>query len=162
MAPVSAGLILLLPVIGMAQDHCPWINKATVEGVLGTAATESVKVDKGPPVTTVCRFQAEGTSSTSDLQIDVVQMIDTATEFPIYKAECGAKASPLRAIGNEAEMCSLKTAGMTYAAKVIGRVRDRAFIVLLKMNAGSGRTMTEDMVQEKVGGVAEQVAGSLF
>lgn len=148
--------------MGVAQDHCPWINKATAEGVLGTDATESVKVGKGPPETTVCKFLAKGPNPISDLQVDVIQMKDVAKEFPLDKAQCGPDATPLRGIGNEAELCSVKTPGTMYMEKVIGRVRDRAFIVTLTLGVDPAQSVPEDVVREKADSAAEEVAGNLF
>ena len=71
-----------------------------------------------------------------------------------YKARCGAGATALRAIGNEA--CAVEIKGQTYGQEVIGRVRDQIFTVTLTT------TVPKDALQEKARNIAEQVAGALF
>jgi hypothetical protein len=61
---------------------------------------------------------------------------------------------PLKAIGNEALACS-----DDHAELVVGRVRDRAFLVRLGTNDHSTQPSA---LREKARRVAEQVAGILF
>jgi hypothetical protein len=76
-------------------------------------------------------------------------MPSPATDFPSYLARCHSPSEPLKAIGNKAVACSDEG-----AEQVIGRVRNRAFIIRIKT---PGRDL-----REKSRKVAEQVAGILF
>jgi hypothetical protein len=152
----AAGLFIFLPQLCHAQSRCPWINKATASGILGGPAT--VSVDNKKPDSTVCKFHFEKDNHVYDLQIDVEQMKDANTEFVSYKSRCGAEATSLRGIGNEAQACSADK-GATHAEQVIGRVRDRAFVVILSTDDSS---MPRDVLKEKARSDAEQVAGILF
>jgi hypothetical protein len=49
-----------------------------------------------------------------------------------------------------------------YAEKVVGRVRDQAFVVSVDATAPDNPAMTQKMRREKAQLVAEQVAGALF
>jgi hypothetical protein len=119
-------------VLGRAESACPWLNAATAGGILGGPVTTSVKPG-------VCEF-ARG---------EAVLRIEVQKKPAVLSAKCESKATPLRAIGNEAVACNAGTAEM-----VIGRVRDERFLVSLRMvDASAG---------ERVRKVAEQVAGSLF
>ena len=72
--------------------------------------------------------------------------IEAAKDFDSYVATCRSQAAPLRAIGREAIACRGEA-----GEQVVGKVRDRAFLV---------RITTND--PEKVRKVAEMVAGSMF
>lgn len=126
-------MALLLPAIGAAAETCPWINAATAGGVLGGEVTATVTPD-------TCTFVRPG----SELRIGV-QPKDAA-----HAVTCGPGPSPLKAIGNEAVIC---TEGRT--AKVVGRVRDKIFTITVTSSK-------PDTLREKALRVAEQVAGNLF
>ena len=104
---------------------CPWLNQATAAGVLGGTVTQ-----------VGCIF----TRGSLELRIE------TAKDFESYAATCRSEAVPLKAIGSGALACRGET-----GEQVVGRVRDRAFLV---------RITTND--REKVRKVAEMVAGSMF
>jgi hypothetical protein len=85
-------------------------------------------------------------------------MKDPTREFASYSAKCGRNATPLRAIGNEALLCSLHTKNQ-FSEQVVSRVRERAFLVRVSSNAADPqRTELLDESQK----IAEQVAGFLF
>ena len=104
---------------------CPWLNQATAAGVLGGTVTQAG-----------CTF-ARGS---------VELRIEAAKDFESYAATCRSEPVPLKAIGSEALACRGEA-----GEQVVGRVRDRAFLV---------RITTND--REKVRKVAEMVAGSMF
>ncbi|MGA2745713.1 MAG: hypothetical protein ABSE44_13550 [Candidatus Sulfotelmatobacter sp.] len=85
-------------------------------------------------------------------------MKNPAREFAPYSAKCGPNAAPLRAIGNEALVCSLRGKNQ-FSEQVVSRVRERAFIVKITSNlAPTG----ESDLRERTQKIAEQVAGFLF
>ena len=89
-------------------------------------------------------------------------MTDVPKQFPIYLAQCPPKSTPLPAIGNEAVMCSIQDKGDEYVEIVVGRVRDRAFVVSVSSSIQNDPSMTQETRRERASLVAEQVAGILF
>ena len=86
-----------------------------------------------------CEFQAQ--ESTAQLVIKVTATSDT------HQVQCGAHPKPLKAIGNEAMVCTTPQ-----QSRVAGRVRDQAFVI----------TMKPGNKEEQVKKAAEIVAGNLF
>ncbi|MGA3042358.1 MAG: hypothetical protein ABSF54_16365 [Bryobacteraceae bacterium] len=134
-----------LPSLAGAAETCPWLNVATASGFLGAHITSSSVRHAQSNDDATCEFiSAEGS-----LAVAVQTMPSPAADFPSYLARCHSPAEPLQAIGNKAVVCS--DAG---AQQVIGRVRNRAFVIRIK---APGRDL-----REKARKVAEQVAGILF
>ena len=106
-----------------------------------------------------CTFVRQSGSTAGELQIDVRTMNEPAKEFGAFTARCGASGTPLKAIGNEAIACSVNDKSGRLFEQVVGRVRDRAFVIRLSLK---DPLLTEDAVREKARKVAEQVAGNLF
>jgi hypothetical protein len=129
----------------MAADQCPWLNAATAAGVLGGAVRQAVT-----PAS--CEFVRQEGGSHLTLRIEV-------EAARASHAECGTGATPLKAIGNEAQACSYAGAEGQPAEQVVGRVRDQVFLVRIRANDPSvpAKTLREKAVQ-----IARQVAGSLF
>jgi hypothetical protein len=89
-------------------------------------------------------------------------MKDPASEFASYSAKCEQDATPLRAIGNEARVCSLHQQN-EFSEQVVSRVRERAFLVSVTSNATApGPSDLRADLREKTEKIAEQVAGFLF
>jgi hypothetical protein len=146
-------VLLALPAIGPAAEICPWLNAATAGGVLGGPVAVTVtRAKTGDDAS--CGFIRHDGSMVDELRIEVETMLSPAKDFPSYVARCHAPAVPLKAIGNEAQACSDGS-----AEQVIGRVRDRAFLVRI---SASGRSPRPDILRDKARKVAEQVAGILF
>ncbi len=154
------GLAMLLPTVCHGQAKCPWINEATARGILGGAVTLTAKVsDHGDGV---CEFSRQQGALVHQLRVSVDIMTDIPKQFPMYLAQCPPKSTPLRAIGNEAVMCSIQGKGDQSAERVVGRVRDQVFVVSVSSSAQDDPSMTREMRREKANLVAEQVAGILF
>ena len=154
------GLTMAIPAVCHAQAKCPWINEATASGILGGDVTLSATVsDRGEGV---CEFSRHHQDVVYQLHISVNIMSNIAKEFPTYIAQCPPKTNPLRAVGNEAVMCSIQGKGRTSAEMVVGRVRDQAFVVSISSSLQEDPSMTQEMRREKANRVAEQVAGILF
>jgi hypothetical protein len=93
------------------------------------------------------------------LRIEVVTMSDVAAAFPGFRGRCGIDSQPVRAIGNEAVVCGVAAAVRGgVAEQVVGRVRERAFVVSISAGVGTDQaTLRETTLR-----VAEMVAGFLF
>ena len=160
----------------LAKDMCPWINEPTAAGYLHGDVTVTVThtstgadkaaaaaaTDAGSSVSigdATCEFVRHDAAGVTTLRIEVVTMSNVAAAFPAFRGRCGKDGQAVRAIGNEAVVCSVKTsASGGVAEQVVGRVRERAFVVLISSAAGTDRaTLRETTLR-----VAEQVAGFLF
>jgi hypothetical protein len=152
---LPAVLLLGLPACaGQAQETCPWLNAATAGGVLG-GPVAAVTVKRDPPGGDAsCEFTRRDGSALFELRIEVETMGSPAKDFQPYIARCHSAGAPLKAIGNEALAC--RDEG---GEQVVGRVRNRAFVVRVTTN---GRSSQPSELREKARKVAEQVAGILF
>ena len=151
------GLLLFavacLSPIGEAAETCPWLNRATAGGVLGGPVVMTVtRAKTGDDA--ACEFIRRDGSLVLELRIEVETMRSPAEDFASYAARCHSPAAPLKAIGNETLACDDEGSG-----QVIGRVRDRAFLVRISTN---NRTSQPGALRDKARKVAEQVAGILF
>jgi hypothetical protein len=155
-----AGLTVLMPMVCQAQAKCPWINEATAGGILGGAVTVRVNVTDGAGG--VCEFSRHRGETVHELRVSVHLMTDIPKQFPAYLAQCSPKSTPVPAVGNQAALCSIAVKGQKYEERVVGRVRDQAFVVGVSSNVRDDRSMTQEMRREKANLIAEQVAGILF
>ncbi|MGC1620076.1 MAG: hypothetical protein WA765_16420 [Candidatus Acidiferrum sp.] len=154
------GLAMLMPAVCRAQMKCPWVNEATARGILGGPVAVTVKIIE--PSSGVCEFSRQQGAVLRELTISVNAMTDIPKQFPSYLSQCPPKSAPLRAIGNEAVMCSVQTHRNLYAEKVVGRVREQAFIVSIGSGLKDDPSLTPELRREKANLVAEMVAGNLF
>jgi len=150
------------PVVCRAEPQCPWLNAATAGGFLGgdaQAAVTGVTVDGDA----TCEFSG---AANAMLRIAVHTMAHMIDEFPGYLAQCGAGAQALKGIGNQAVECIAKTGESKGQEIIIGRVRDRAFVITIRA-AWIGRpptspTKTSNPISDNSENIAEMVAGSMF
>jgi len=152
--------LALWPEICLAQAKCPWINEATARGILGGPVT--MKVELNEQGAGVCKFSRQQGNANLELQIAVYLMTDIPKQFPGYLAECPPKSAALRAIGNEAVVCSAQGKSGEFEERVVGRVRNQAFVVGVSSSVEADPAMTKEMRREKANVVAEHVAGILF
>jgi len=143
-----------LPSIAAAAEICPWLNAATAGGALGGPVAMTVTRAKAGDDAT-CNFVRRDGSLQFELRIEVETMPSPAKDFASYTARCHSVAVPLKAIGNEALACS----DGQHAEQVVGRVRDRAFLVRVSTSDPSSQPSA---LRDKARKVAEQVAGILF
>jgi hypothetical protein len=147
-------LAILIAAACRAEDACPFLNAATAAGVLGG---EVISHYDGSTclfthaAATVPGRDREGAVFASQLLIKV----QTVT-LP-YKLVCEPNPTSLKAIGNEAVICSMEGKNGSISEQIAGRVRDRAFFIRLTSN-----NIPRDALREKARSVAEQVAGILF
>jgi hypothetical protein len=155
-------LLVLLPVLAQAAETCPWLNAATAGGVLGGTVTTTVTHENANRDDAVCAFALARGEPGAKLRIDVRTMDPPRSEYTSRAAECGSNPAPLKAIGNEAVVCSPDEGpGGRRSALVVGRVRNRIFTILIS-TTNSSSSETPDLLREKARAVAEQVAGNLF
>lgn len=162
--PKICALILFLACLGVPTVHaatqpCPWLNAATAAGVLDAPVTVSVTYFGQDNTDAACEFTYKAANTVRRLRIEVNTMKDFSRDFPRYLARCGQGTKPLRAIGNEAVVCSVPGKNKQVAEQVVSRVRDRAFIVDLFSNDSATE---RDAIRDKTQQIAEQVAGALF
>jgi hypothetical protein len=142
-----------------AQAQCPWLNAATAGGVLGGEVQLSI-TDVTSQGDATCHFIRKQDSSSFTLTIDVHTMTLPSKDFSIYLAQCGGTLLSVKAVGNEAFQCVSKDASTSGEEQVIGRVRDRAFV--LTVNAKLTKQPDKSALSHETRNVAEQVAGALF
>lgn len=159
LASVLIAGLFLSSSICHAEILCPWINKATAFGVLGTtedAATANVSEISS----TACDFTYRDGDTTRELRVTVEQVHDGKVALDAYETRCGRDVTPLRAIGNEAVMCTpnQKAPGKL----IVGRVRDNAFTISLITSSRNDPLIPPETLTQRIELVAEQVSGNLF
>lgn len=163
MAVVFAVVIgtFIAPPRCLAEIQCPWLNAATAAGVLGgdVQANVSALTPKGD---TTCEFKRTEHSAVFALTIAVHTMALPSKDFATYLARCSGTAVSLKAIGNEAVQCVPSNGAGDGGEEIIGRVRDRAFVIDLKRSSTRQPTSSANGLSEEARNVAEQVAGMLF
>jgi hypothetical protein len=186
--PFALVVILFVPACCQAEETCLWLNAATAGGILDGAVTATVSRPNGSPVNTHpanakssagpmnanpgaanyskdgiddadCVFARRAGTTLTEMRIEVRTMNDSRNELTAHLAHCGALPVPLKAIGTEALACSLDGKAEQHAEQVVGRVRDRVFLVRLSTNDAS---IGQAVLREKTRKTAEQVAGNLF
>jgi hypothetical protein len=143
----------------LAEVPCPWLNSATAAGVLGGDVQANV-TPLTPQGDTTCDFKRTEHSGVSSLTIAVHTMALPAKDYASYLARCMGTAVSLKAVGNEAIQCVQNNG--SGGEQIIGRVRERAFVIDLKRNSAGSRSSTASGLSEEARNVAEQVAGALF
>ncbi len=148
---------LLLPGISLGEETCPWMNTATASGLLGGDVTVRVNHASKNKEDANCDFGRQQGTLIYQLGIQVETMASPSA-FGAFVAPCAAEGTRLKGIGNEAFACSLGKYGQL-SEQVVGRVRDRAFVVRASTNDPAA---AQASFREKVTKAAEQVAGNLF
>jgi hypothetical protein len=143
-----------------AQAHCAWLNDATASGVLNGSVT--LDLESAPDDQSICVFTNLKTAKDySTLRIMVQPLKDVNNAVVSHKSLCTSAPVALKAIGNEAISCSADV-GYSRGEQVIGRVRDRLFIVTVSSTIAQDPSVTRQLLQEKARTIAEQIAGALF
>ena len=154
-----ASLPLWASGICQAKETCPWLNEATAAGFLSGSVTSTVTHPYKNKDDADCEFIHRDGATVTALQIEVETMSDITAQFPSYLGKCAANPTPLKAIGNLAVACAVDEKKGRYSELIVGRVRERAFVVRINSNADES---TRENFHERVKQVAEQVAGFLF
>lgn len=145
---------------GFAQAQCPWLNAATAGGLLG-GDVQTVVSAPNTLGDVNCDFTRNPGPAASMLKIDVHTMTNPSKDFGAYLAQCGGPTQPLKAIGNEAVQC-FSSSNAKGEERIIGRVRDRAFIISLKASPPYRTSSSKAELSDEARNLAEQVAGALF
>jgi hypothetical protein len=160
---LSTGVLFLAlffcaPAMSQTSERCPWLNTATAAGTLNGPVTFTVTHAGEDKQDAICEFVHQEGAVVGRLRIEVQTMKDPSREFAAYSAKCGRDGTPLRAVGNEATVCSLHRQN-EFSEQIVSRVRERAFLVSVTSNATAPGASE---LREKAEKIAEQVAGFLF
>jgi len=158
---VFAIYCLTLPTVGHATNNCPWINEATAGGLLGGDAV-GMKTDATAGQPTVCTFTQQGTGVTRTLRITVEIAPEPHVRMGAVAQVCGSDASPIKAIGNEALVCTADDRKGGLGERVVGRVRDQVFTITIASTLKGDPILNREALKAKIYTAAEQVAGNLF
>jgi hypothetical protein len=152
--------LLLLSASSKAQAHCAWLNDATASGLLNGPVT--LDLETAPDDQSICVFTNLKTAKDySTLRIMVQPLKDANNAVVSHKSLCTSAPVALKAIGNEAISCAADV-GYSRGEQVIGRVRDRLFIVTVSSTIAQDPSATRPLLEEKARTIAEQIAGALF
>ena len=157
---VTAGTFVS-PTRCRAHTQCPWLNAATAAGVLGGEVQASATA-LTPQGDTTCDFKRTQQTSVIELKIAVHTMALPPKDFATYLAQCAGTPVPLKAIGNEAFQCFPSKSSDNRGEQIIGRVRDRAFVIDIKRGSAKQLTSPQNGLSDEARNIAEQVAGALF
>ncbi len=155
MRSVALGLAVFIPLCCSGEQSCHWINAATAAGILGGAVETTVTDPASHKDREICDFVRQK-SPANRLRIEVSALASSWSAFAA--SSCSSHQTPLRGIGNEAVSCEMTVRG-EIAEKVVGRVRNQAFVIELSTDDHSAKQPT---LLEKACIAAEQVAGNLF
>ena len=153
--------VIAMPSTCMAKNNCPWINEATASGLLGGNA-EGAFTDATPRQPADCTFTQQDSGVTRTLRITVEQSNAPRQQMSAVGSLCGPNSTPVRAIGNEAMMCSLEGHNSLHGTFMAGRARDQVFTITLRTTLKNDPFLTQDALQAKIHIAAEQVSGNLF
>jgi hypothetical protein len=157
--------VMLFPLVFLsarckAQAHCAWLNEATAAGVLNGPVT--LDLETAADDQSICVFTNLRTAKDySALRIMIQPLKDVGKAVASHESLCTSAPVALKAIGNEAVSCSADV-GYSRGEQVIGRVRDRLFIVTVSSTIAQDPSATRQLLQEKAKTIAEQIAGALF
>ncbi|MGA2851743.1 MAG: hypothetical protein ABSE46_22290 [Terracidiphilus sp.] len=158
---LAIGVICLsLPALSHATNNCPWLNEATAGGLLGGDAIGMKTGADGQP--TVCTFTQQDTGVTRTLRITVEIASDPHARMSAVAQVCGADALPIKAIGNEALVCTADDRKGAVGERVVGRVRDQVFTITIASTLKADPILNRDALKARIYTAAEQVAGNLF
>ena len=160
---IGSGFILLgAPTATLAANNCPWMNEATASALLGgnAAGAYSSSTAHQPAV---CTFTQSAPDVIRVLRITIsLAKDDPEAQLVKSEAACGANPTPLTAIGNEAVACALDEPTEGHGARVVGRVRDQVFEILITTTLKDDPILTRDTLRIRINTAAEQVSGNLF
>ncbi len=153
--------LLCTPVAGKAANKCPWINEATASGLLGGDAVGAFTPGAtGQPA--VCTFTQQSADATRTLRITVELAANPHEKLEAAAMNCGTDTAPLRAIGNEAVVCTVDGRKGAMGERVVGRVRDQVFSITIGTTLKVDPILPRDVLKTNILTAAEQISGNLF
>ncbi len=146
------------PALCRAQAVCPWINAVTaVDAPSGTfVPADQITVSKNE-----CRFDYQEDGVAYELRVIVQETENSSKDLEMKQAGCTSKTTALKGLGNEAVMCGADKRS-SRGEQVIGRVRDKLFVVDVSVKAGRGSNAEAKSLGDMATMIANQVAGNLF
>ena len=148
------------PARAMAANNCAWITESTASGLLGGDAVGEVSAATGQP--TVCTFTQMDTGVKRILRITVEIAPEPHARMEAVAQVCGADQLPIKAIGNEAMVCTADDRKAGPGERVVGRVRDQVFTITISTTLKNDTLLTREALKARIYTAAEQVAGNLF
>jgi hypothetical protein len=153
--------IFALPGSAHAANNCPWINEATVSGLLdGQAVGSFTQGPAGQPATCSFVFKEAGGARTVDITVETVQ--DAHARVMSMTKGCKQPREVLPAIGNEAYVCATEHGKDAMAERVVGRVRDQFFTISFSTTGKGNLILSPQDLRTRISTVSEQVSGNLF
>jgi hypothetical protein len=128
--------------------------------LLGGDAVGESSASTGQPA--VCTFTQAADGVKRTLRITVEVTPDAHMRVGAISQGCGADASPLKAIGNEAIACAADDRKGMMGERVVGRVRDQLFTITIGSSLKNDPVLTREALKSSIYTAAEQVAGNLF
>lgn len=159
---IALGVCLIgLHTLCRAANNCAWINEATVSGLLGGQAVGAVtETSAGQPG--ACTFTQQDEKGKRTLRVTVEIAGDGHARLGAIAQACGADAVSVRAIGNEALICTADEDKKRMGERVVGRVRDQVFTITIGTTLKNDPILTRDQLKSRIYAAAEQVSGNLF
>ncbi len=151
---------LWLPALAHAKESCPWLDAATASGALDVVVEVTVSHPLGGSADdATCTFTQRKGATFRELRIDVQTPPEGKRTLSAYTAVCTSKPIELKAVANEALACSIASKNGQLAAQVVGRLRDRIFVVQIRANTA---WMKQEALVEKASVLADQISGNLY
>lgn len=141
------------------STSCPWITEATAASILA-GAPETVDSEASSTAPAACTFRQTTRSGTRTLIITVETTSTAASRFSALTAACQTPTA-LTGIGNGAVSCPQHRDAAS-AEKVVGRVRNQVFTILLTTTLKPDPVLTTAELKARARTAAEQVSGNLF
>ena len=157
-----AGCLSAAPALAHAANNCAWINETTASGLLGGDSIGVLTEPAAPGQPTICTFTQDQAGIKRTLRITVEIAADPQSRLAAVSQSCGTDAAPLKAIGNEATVCTADDRKSGPAERVVGRVRDQVFTITLSTSLKCDPILTREALKTRIYTAAEQVAGNLF
>ena len=158
---LAAVLLMSLTSAAHAANQCPWMNQATASGLLeGEANIEYSKSPAGQAG--ICTFIDREASLTRTLTIQVEVSPAAHQRVEEFAHACGGQSEPVPAVGNEANLCTSTDRKGMREERIVGRVRDQVFSIVLGTSSKNDSARHADMLRMHLLSAAEQVSGGLF
>jgi hypothetical protein len=144
-----------------AGNNCPWINEATVSGLLdGPAVGAYNQGSVGQSATCNFVFKTADGSRTFTITVDTAQ--DAHARVMSMAKGCKQPQEVLPAIGNEAYVCTTEHTKDAIAERVVGRVRDQVFSILISTTGKADLILSTQDLKSRISLASEEVSGNLF
>jgi hypothetical protein len=144
-----------------AANDCPWVNEATVSGLLGGQSVGTFSPGQtGQPAT--CRFVYKTSVGTRTLTVDVERTQDAHARVIGIAKDCAQQSEFLPAAGNEASMCVTEHSKDRVTGRVVGRVRDQVFTIMISTSGKGDAALSMGDLRSRISTATEQVTGNLF